>query len=196
MNVEAQGEESGKEQEAQEGHQMLHVTLAQGGALPDNRAYLDRCSTVTAFKSDKHLKNIKTFRGGVKINCNASTVTSNLQGTYGGLKVRYLPDGIANILSMHELERSYCITYDSWDGYYVVHTQKGEVWFHKDEQGLPYINLGESDSEAAMMLLQQEIVGRKETMDSEMSYIQTVHGKYKGYTKWEVTQAKDAELRP
>ena len=72
-----------------------------------------------------------------------------------------------------ELERSYCITYDSWDGYYVVNTQKGEVWFHKDEQGLPYINLGESDSEAAMMLLQQEIVERKETMDSEMPHIQT-----------------------
>ncbi len=49
MNVEAQGEEGRKEPEAQEGHQMLHVTLAQGGVLPDNRAYLDRCSTVTAF---------------------------------------------------------------------------------------------------------------------------------------------------
>ena len=151
---------------------MLHVTLAQGGALPDNRAYLDGCSTVTAFKSDKHLKNIKTVRGGVKINCNAGTVTSNLWGTYRGLKVWYLPDGIANIFSMHKLERSYRITYDSWDGYYVV-TKKGEVRFHKDEQGLPYINLGESDSEAAMMLLQQEIVERKETMDSEMPHIQT-----------------------
>ena len=42
------------------------------------------------------------------------------------------------------------------------------------------------------MLLQREIVGREETMDSEMSYIQTVHGKYKGYTKWEVMQAKEA----
>ena len=31
MNVEAQEEEGGKEQEAQEGHQMLHMTLAQGG---------------------------------------------------------------------------------------------------------------------------------------------------------------------
>ena len=154
MNVEAQDEEGGKEQEAQEGHQMLHVTLAQGGALPNDRAYLDGCSTVTAFKSDMHLKNIKTVRGGVKINCNTGTVTTNLRGTYGGLKVWYLPDGIVNIFSMHKLERSYCITYDSWEGYYVVHTSKGEVWFHKYEQGLPYINLGEPDSEAAMMLLQ------------------------------------------
>jgi hypothetical protein len=192
MNVEAQEEESRKEQEAQEGHQMLHVALAQGGALPDDRAYLDRCSTVTAFKSDKHLKNIKTVRGGVKINCNAGTVTTNLRGTYGGIKVWYLPDRIENIFSMHELERSYRITYDSWEGYYVVHTSKGEVRFHKDEQGLPYINLGESDLEAAMMLLQREIEEREETMDGETSFIQTVRGNYEGYTKQEVTQAKEA----
>ncbi len=43
-----------------------------------------------------------------------------------------------------------------------------------------------------MMLLQQEIQERKETMDSEMSYIQTVRGNYEGYTKREVMQAKEA----
>ena len=93
---------------------------------------------------------------------------------------------------MHELERFYRITYDSWEGYYVVHTPKGEVRFHKDEQGLPYINLEESDSEAAMMLLQREIEEREETVHSTMSLIQTVHGNYEGYTKREVTQAKEA----
>lgn len=53
----------------------------------------------------------------------------------------------------HELEGMYCITYDSWEGYYIVHTPKGEVRFHKDKQGLPYLDLEES-SEAAVMLLQ------------------------------------------
>jgi hypothetical protein len=104
-NIETQEEQGGKEEEAQEGHQLLHVTLAQGGELPDDRAYLDGCATVTAFKSDKHLKN-KTVKGGVKINCNTGTVATNLRGTYGGIKVWYLPDRIANIFSMHELERS------------------------------------------------------------------------------------------
>ena len=97
---------------------------------------------------------MRPVKGGIKINCNAGTVTTNLRGAYGGLKVWYLPDGIANIFSMHELERSYCITYDSWEGYYMVHTPKGEVRFHKDEQGLPYIDLGEPGAGAAMMLLQ------------------------------------------
>jgi hypothetical protein len=92
MNVEAQEEEGGKEQEAQEGHQMLHVTLAQGGAVPDDRAYLDGCSTVTAFKSDKHLKNIKVVRGGVKINCNAGTLdqpAGNVRRAQGVVPARW-----------------------------------------------------------------------------------------------------------
>ena len=65
-----------------------------------------------------------------------------------------MPKGIANIFSMHELEQSYRITYDSWDQYYVVHTQDGPVYFDKDEQGLPYIDLAKSCHEATRMLMQ------------------------------------------
>ncbi len=56
---------------------------------------------------------------------------------------------------MHEPEKKYRITYDSWEGHYVVHTPKGEVNFHKNKQGLPYIELdGPTGCEAAVMLLQ------------------------------------------
>jgi hypothetical protein len=37
---------------------------------------------------------------------------------------------------------------------YVVHTVSGPVKFHKDEQGLPYIDLNGSGGKAAVMLLQ------------------------------------------
>jgi hypothetical protein len=131
MNIEAQ--EDGNQEQPKEGHQLLNVTLAQGGALPDNQAYLDGCSAVTTFKSGEYLKGIKTVQGGIKINCNAGAVVTNKKGTYGGLKVWYLPDGIANIFSMHELEKLYHITYDSWKGYYIVHTPKGQVRFYKNE---------------------------------------------------------------
>ena len=43
-----------------------------------------------------------------------------------------------------------------------MHTPKGEVQFHKDKQGLPYINLEESNMAAAMMLLQQEMLEQKD----------------------------------
>jgi hypothetical protein len=152
MNLDAQ--EEGKGQPAEDGHQVLHVSLTQGRDLPDDRAYLDGCSTVTAFKNKRFLKEIRTVKGGIKINCNAGALMTNKKGKIGRLNVWYLPDGIANIFSMHELEKIYRITYDSWEGFYIVHTPRGKVHFHKDEQGLPYIDLTESGHEAARMLLQ------------------------------------------
>ena len=52
------------------------------------------------------------------------------------MKVWYIPEGIANIFSMNELEKKYRFTYDSWEGYYVVHTQDGPVKFYKYENRL------------------------------------------------------------
>jgi hypothetical protein len=123
MNLDAQDE---VEEVQEEGHQLLNVTFAQGAALPENRAYLDRCSTVTVFKTDKYLKGIKTLTNRININCNAGAVTTNQMGSYGNLKVWYLPEGITNIFSMNELEKLYRITYNSWTGHYMVHTPKGE----------------------------------------------------------------------
>ena len=66
MNQEAQ-EDATEEQAGEEGRQMTHVTLSQGGELPDDRAYLDGCSTVTAFKNKKFLENLRQVKGGIKI---------------------------------------------------------------------------------------------------------------------------------
>ena len=85
MNLEAQ--EESVQEPAKEAQQLFNVTLAQGGELPDNRVYLDGCSTVTAFKNDKFLKSIKTEAQGVKINCNAGAISTNKRGQYGNLKV-------------------------------------------------------------------------------------------------------------
>ncbi len=79
MHIKADGENP---EEQQEGHQLLNVSMVQGEALPDNRAYLNGCSTVTAFKTNKYLKGIKTVRNGIKINCNAGAVTTNKMGSY------------------------------------------------------------------------------------------------------------------
>ena len=185
MNLEAQGA-SGEQEAAEDAHQLLNVALTQGGELPDDRVYLDGCSTVTAFKNERYLQNIKTEERGVRINCNAGAITTNKRGTYGNLKVWYLPDGIANIISMNELESLYRITYDSWAGYYVVHTPKGEVRFYKDEQGLPYLDLNECDAAGAMLLLQRE------EAETGVSLVQTVRGNYEGYTQREILKAKEA----
>ncbi len=109
-------------------------------------------------------------------------------GNYRRLKVWYISNGIANIFLMHKLEKHYRITYDSWEGYYVVHTTRGEVRFYKDEQGLPFIDLKESNQGAAMMLLQRGVKSYKvvEGKEEATMLVQTVRGNYEGYTKQEM----------
>ena len=89
---------------------------------------------------------------------------------------------------MHELEKLYRITYNSWEGFYVVHTSQGRVQFHKDEEGLPFINFEQSEHEAAMILIQNA----HKQMTEGTTNVQTVRGNYEGYTKKEVLQAKAA----
>jgi hypothetical protein len=84
MNLDEQ-EEGAEGQAVKEGHQLMHVSLSQGGELPDDQAYLDGCSTVTAFKNGKFMSNIHSVQEGIKINCNAGTVTTNKKGRIGGV---------------------------------------------------------------------------------------------------------------
>jgi hypothetical protein len=130
MNLEAQVENKDQQEET---HQLLTVVLLQACSLPDNQAYLDRCSTVTAFKAKKYLENVKTMPMGIKINCNTGAVSTNQKGKYERMKAWHLPNGVANIVSMHELKKLYRITYDCWEGFYIIHTPQGHIEFHKNE---------------------------------------------------------------
>jgi len=80
-------------------------------------------------------------------------------------------------------------------GFLCCATPRGEVHFHKDEQGLPYIDLAKSRHEATRMLMQ--LVEATDSNDEESvkvrsSFMQTVRGNYEGYTKREVLRAKEA----
>ena len=90
----------------------------------------------------------------MQLNCNAESIKTNRKGEYRRVEAWYTPKGIANIFSMNEIEKLHCITYDSIGGYYVVHTDKGPVYFHKDEQGLTYIDLDVSVYDTATTLVQ------------------------------------------
>jgi hypothetical protein len=114
-------------------------------------------------------------------------------GMYGNFKVWYIPDRIANIFSMHELKKQYHITYDSWEGHYLVHTPKLEVNFYKDEQGLSYIELNRpAGCKAAVMLLQSMQQEHVADTGVEVMNVQTMRGNYEGHTKRDVLQAEEA----
>jgi hypothetical protein len=138
-----------------------------------------------AFKTKKYLGNPRCVSQRVKINCNSSAIRTNVIG-YETMKAWFIPEEIANIFSMIELEKKHRTTYDSWQGYYTVHTSEGEVRIYKDENGLLYIDLEELLDDTVELLVQ---TGSKE---AAAACVQMVQQNYKGYTKCKVLQAKEA----
>ena len=82
LHVNLESHKETNQEAAEDAHQLLNVTFAQGAELPDSRVYLDGCSAITTFKNDKYLKGIKTEPQGIRINCNAGAITTNKRGTY------------------------------------------------------------------------------------------------------------------
>ncbi len=82
---------------------------------------------MTAFKAKKCLENVKMMPTGIKIKCNSGAVSTNQMGEFRRMKVWHLPNKIANIIFVYELKKFYCITYNSWEGFYIVHTVQG-MW--------------------------------------------------------------------
>jgi hypothetical protein len=132
MNLEA-GDDL---EEHKEAHQLFNKTLVQRRPLPNNRAHFDVCSTVMAFKKKKFLQGIKKLPSGIKTNCKiAGAVTTYLMGRYGSIKAWHILKRIANIFSMHKLEKWHRITYGNWEGFY-IHMPSGPMKFNKDKRGL------------------------------------------------------------
>jgi hypothetical protein len=78
-----------------------------------------------------------------------------------------------------------------------MHTPRGRVKFHKDKQGLPYIDLDRSAQEAASMLVQLGIeqhaaMTHPGSKDEHTMLIETVRGNFKGFTKNKILRAKQA----
>ena len=72
----------------------IQVAMLQGKDLPSNRTYLNNCSNVTAFKTAKYVRNIKTKKKGMQVNCNAGSIKNKpKRGGYGRVEAWYMPKG-------------------------------------------------------------------------------------------------------
>ena len=76
-----------------------------------------------------------------------------------------------------------------------MHTPRGTVKFHKDEQGLPYVDLDGSSQEAVTMLVQlgqRASTVQTKGMEEHTMLVETVHKNFEGFTKNEILKAKQA----
>jgi hypothetical protein len=86
----------------------------RNGKLPASWILLDNQSTVNIFSNRKLLKNVRATDRVMSIRCNAGVTRTHMIGNLHGYdgEVWYNPNGIANILSLSDVEKYKQVTYD------------------------------------------------------------------------------------
>ena len=101
------------------------------------------------------LDDVKTVTTVLQGNCNAGVSTSNEKGFYGLWNFWLNEQGIANLLSIPQLEKDgYTIDYNTKRDW-VVTTPEGKCFFLKETgmcKGMPYLDV--RDNHEALFLLQ------------------------------------------
>ena len=69
------------------------------------KVYLDNCATYHTFYIKEFLRNIEENKGTMNGNCNAGETKITKRGYFGKLKVWLNENGIANLLSIPQLEK-------------------------------------------------------------------------------------------
>ena len=97
------------------------------GGISSSWILLDSQSTVDVFSNPKLLSNICDAKRSLTLYCNAGKAIITKKGDLEGYgTVWYHPDGIANILSLHNVQKKYKVSYDSKKGNgFVVHKANG-----------------------------------------------------------------------
>lgn len=146
--------------------------------LNEDHVYLDSCSTFNQVFTDKHIEDIEKVTTILKGRCNAGISTADEKGWMMGMFHMWLVrNGIANILSIPQLERDGCILEYKTGGDWSLTTPQGiSLVFKRDKglcEGMPYISIKENQEALAML----------------QPSIQTVRKNYEGYTKKEIEKA-------
>ena len=138
------------------------------------KLYLDSCATYHSCFVDWCLDKNETVDTVLRGNCNAGVTTTNTKGYFGLFHMWLNKKGIANLLSIPQLEedgyRVTCDTNTEW----AVYTPSGTKIPFKRDKGLcnrmPYVDMREQKEAFAM--------------------VETVRSNFEGYTKRQIEAAK------
>jgi hypothetical protein len=137
------------------------------------KLYLDSCATYHSCTVLWPLLNIR--KSGVTLmgHCNAGEAAHKQVGDFGPFEMWINTDGIANLLSVPQLERDgFSIDYNTKRNWVLTTPEGQEIVFKRDTgvaEGMPYIDMREQHFGVAML--------------------QTVRKNYEGFTKAQVVKA-------
>lgn len=126
------------------------------------------CDAFSQVLNEPFLSAGQTSRTGGLAHCNTGTSIMHKFSYMGNPIVWVNPKGLANILSFHELEQQYEITYRSKaiEGAFIVHTNQGNIIFNRNEIGKYRTSTHQKPNQQCAMCL-----------------INTVQDNYKGFRK-------------
>jgi hypothetical protein len=130
-------------------------SVAKRETLDRFKIYLDNCATYNSFFNKSLLSNINETGVVLRGKCNAGVSSTKWKEDWNGIEVWYNPNGIANLLSMGELEKlGFLVAYHT-NGEWVVTSPKGErIVFMRDTglcDRLPYVDIRENHNALAMI---------------------------------------------
>ena len=122
-----------------------------GGRIPKDWVLLDSQSTTDAFSNPALLTNIHEVRGSLMIHTQAGKAVTKLHGTVPGYgEVWFCPDGIANILSLARVAKTWLVTFNSTNGNHFAVTKHdgSKRIFRQSQHGLYYYDMCASQKTA------------------------------------------------
>ena len=150
-----------------------------------DKVYLDSCATNHSMFALEHLERRHTTRVCLRQSCNAGSRLTQRKGFWFLFQFWENPDGIANLLSLVELENNgWIIKYETgniWaatspDGQVTINFLIEEAGVCK---GMPYVDLTRPDDHIVYNI-------------NGMVMIETVRKNYEGFTREQVTRAAEA----
>ena len=153
------------------------------------KLYLDTCATNHTMFAIESLERIHNVGMRLRQHCNAGATTTGKMGYWRGIKFWVNETGIANLLSVPQLEKDgYQLEYNTTTGW-LVHTPAGNtIRFEMDKGmcgGMPFIDLT-ADPTTYLSRVNRNIA------DHGVAMVQTVKQNFEGFTRRQVADAKRA----
>ena len=151
------------------------------------KLFLDSCATNHTMCSTKFLSRLHTTLQYLRQNCNAGSKLTNRRGYWKDIPFWLNDTGIANLLSIPQLEKAGWIIDYHTGGVWTAESPEGMILTFKKDKGLcdgmPYLDLSRP----------QDYISYKPK--ENMTFVETVRKNMEGFTKEEVlaaTRAREA----